>query len=451
MAKKTAVRFVCSQCGAFYNAWQGRCNNCGEWNTLVEQLSDSGSTSAAIKSGRRLSPQTITKVLSEKPAKRLTTGLSEVDAVLGGGFVSGSVNLIAGHPGIGKSTLILQIASHIANSYKVLYISGEESERQIGMRATRLGVKAEKLSLAISTSANDVASTMLEDKYDLVIVDSIQTMSVSEIASAPGSVSQITNSTQLLGNAAKSSQTVLILIGHVTKEGQVAGPKVLEHVVDVVLQLEGDRYGGFKVLRSLKNRYGSTTEAGIFEMSEKGMSQVLNPSAALLAERQLASGSVVLATLEGMRPVLVEVQALVNPTSFGYPKRTASGIDLNRLNLLAAMLEQRTKLKLSDKDIFINIVGGIRLDDPAADLAVCMAIGSAAKNLLLKKNAVVFGEVGLSGEVRHVPLIEKRVAEAKKMGFEAAIGPRLRAGKATAFLTSVPDVRTALNNFLEKD
>jgi DNA repair protein RadA/Sms len=285
----------------------------------------------------------------------------------------------------------------------------------------------------------------------LAIVDSIQAVAVNEVASAAGNVSQITNSAQLLTAAAKGSNTALILVGHVTKEGSIAGPKVLEHVVDVVLQLEGDRYGGFKILRGVKNRYGSTNEAGIFEMTELGMRAVDNPSAALLAERQISDGSIVHATMEGTRPILVEVQALVNPTSYGYPKRTASGIDLNRVNLLIAMLERRTKLKLADRDIYVNIVGGIRLTEPAADLAVCMAIASAAKGMQLKKNAVVFGEVGLSGEVRHIPFAEKRIAEAKKMGFEVAIGPEIRGGKKPALLTSVKDIRSALNNFLEKD
>ena len=449
MAKKGSVKFVCSACGAFASAWTGRCNNCGEWNTLVEQLDITDNS--VLKSGKKLEAKNIKSVSSEKKENRINTGMSEVDGVLGGGFVPGSVNLLAGQPGIGKSTLILQIANHVAKSIPVLYVSGEESEYQIGLRAKRLGASAKNLDLAMSTNANDIGLTISDTKYKLVIIDSIQTISVEGISSAPGSVSQITNSAQRLGSIAKSSGTILVIIGHVTKEGSIAGPKILEHVVDVVLQLEGDRYGGFKVLRSQKNRFGSTAEAGIFEMDEVGLRQVENPSASLLAERQINSGSIVLATLEGMRPVLVEVQALVNTTSYGYPKRTASGIDLNRLNLLTAMLEQRTKLKLADKDIFINIVGGIRLDDPAIDLAVCMAIGSASKNLLLKKNAVVFGEVGLSGEVRHVPLIEKRLAEAKKLGFDGAIGPRLRNGKKDNFLLSVPDVRTALNTYLEKD
>ncbi len=408
------------------------------------------STATAGSSGTRLKAESVSSAVKTKTL-RLKTGISDVDAVLGGGIVSGSVNLLAGQPGIGKSTLLLQIASNTAKGSSVLYVSGEESANQIAMRGERLGISGQKLQLAASLSANDIASTISSAEFDLVVIDSVQAIAVNEISSAAGSVSQITNSTQLLSAAAKSSNTSLMLVGHVTKEGSIAGPKVLEHMVDVVLQLEGDRYGGFKILRAVKNRYGATTEAGIFEMTESGMIAVNNPSAALLAERQASDGSIVHATIEGSRPLLVEIQALVNPTSYGYPKRTASGIDLNRVNLLIAMLERRTKLKLTDRDIYINIVGGIRLSEPAADLAVCMAIASASKGMQLKKNAVVFGEVGLSGEVRHVPFLEKRLAESKKLGFDTAIGPAVRSGKKPAFLTSVTDVRSALNSFLEKD
>ncbi len=400
--------------------------------------------------GRKLEVASV-ETLVKSDQRRLMTGMEDVDAVLGGGIVIGSVNLIAGQPGIGKSTILLQLADAVAKKHKVLYVSGEESGHQIGLRAKRLGVGSKQLELATSTNADDIAATIAADTFDLVIVDSIQTIAAGAIASAAGSVSQITNSSQLLIQAAKKSATAVVLVGHVTKEGSIAGPKVLEHVVDVVLQLEGDRYGGFKILRATKNRFGPTTEAGIFEMDEQGLKPVTNPSAALLAERQVSDGSVVLATLEGTRPLLVEVQALVNKTSYGYPKRAASGIDLNRVNLLVAMLERRTKLSLADQDIYINIVGGMRLTEPAADLAVCMAIGSAAKGLQLKANAVVFGEVGLSGEVRHVPYIEKRVAEAKKLGFEAAIGPFQKSGKKISFLQGVSDIRSALNQFLEKD
>jgi DNA repair protein RadA/Sms len=448
MAKSLAVKFVCSNCGATYNKWQGRCSNCGNWNTINEQIEVS--TATAGSSGKQLSPRSVSSAMSLKTS-RLGSGITEVDEVLGGGFVAGSVNLLAGQPGIGKSTLLLQIANEVSKKHKVLYVSGEESEQQIAMRAERLKAQNKELQLAVSTIANDIASTISSNDYELVVVDSIQTVTVNEVASAAGNVSQITNSAQLLSAAAKSSNTALILVGHVTKEGSIAGPKILEHMVDVVLQLEGDRYGGFKILRGVKNRFGSTNEAGIFEMDDNGLRPVDNPSAALLAERQISDGSIVHATMEGSRPILVEIQALVNPTNYGYPKRTASGIDLNRVNLLIAMLERRTKLKLADKDIYVNVVGGIRLNEPAADLAVCMAIASATKGMQLKKNAVVFGEVGLSGEVRHVPFTDKRIAEAKKMGFETAIGPQIRSGKKPALLSSVTDVRGALNTFLEKD
>ncbi|MDB5181706.1 MAG: radA, partial [Candidatus Saccharibacteria bacterium] len=407
------------------SAWAGKCPQCGEWNTLQEEAPIMVNTSGGSVGlqGNVLQAQAVSELV-RSDNKRLTTGMSDVDTILGGGIVAGSVNLIAGQPGIGKSTLLLQLAYAVAGHASVLYISGEESAHQVGLRADRLGATRSKLQLATSTSADDIAATIASGTYDLVIVDSIQTIAASAVSSSAGTVSQITNSTHLIMAAAKQVNTAVILVGHVTKEGAIAGPKVLEHVVDVVLQLEGDRYGGFKILRAVKNRFGSTNEAGIFEMVETGLQPVDNPSAALLEERQVSDGSVVLATLEGTRPLLVEVQALVNKTSYGYPKRAASGIDLNRVNLLIAMLERRTKLNLAEQDIYINIVGGMRITEPAADLAVCMAIGSASKGLQLKKNAVVFGEIGLSGEVRHVPFAEKRIAEAKKLGFESAIGPR---------------------------
>ncbi len=448
MAKKSATRYVCSNCGQTTSSWSGRCPNCQEWNTLDEQLSSASLTSAG-SNGKALPVQAVSNV-SGKNEARMLSSIGEVDTVLGGGIVPGSVTLLAGQPGIGKSTLLLQYAHAMAKSHSVLYVSGEESAHQVARRAERLKAVGNDLQLATSTSTDDVAATIVEGNYQLVIIDSIQTMSCAAIASAAGSVAQITNSTQLLTAAAKGSNTALLVVGHVTKEGSIAGPKVLEHVVDVVLQLEGDRYGGFKILRAVKNRFGSTSEAGIFEMVDEGLQPVKNPSATLLAERQVTDGSIVLATLEGSRPLLVEVQALVNKTSYGYPKRAASGMDLNRLNLLVAMLERRTKLNLAEFDIYINIVGGIRLQEPAADLAVCLAIGSAAAGFQLKSNAVVFGEVGLSGEVRHVPQIEKRIAEAKKMGFEAAIGPIAKGKKVDSFLHGVPDVRSALNQFLEK-
>ncbi|MCA9347703.1 DNA repair protein RadA [Candidatus Saccharibacteria bacterium] len=446
MVKKAKVSYVCSACGAMYSSWAGKCTNCGEWNTILEKLAVT--TATAKQSGTKLQLRSIDEVAKSKPLERIKANIGDMDDVLGGGIVPGSVILLAGQPGIGKSTLLMQVAANIAKNHKVMYISGEESAEQVAMRASRLGSGGASLMLATSTSANDVASTVASESVDLVVVDSIQTLACSEISSAAGSVSQITNSTQLITQAAKATNTALLIVGHVTKEGSIAGPKVLEHLVDVVLQLEGDRYGGFKVLRAVKNRFGSTNEASIFDMQEGGLKPVENPSAALLAERQVSDGSVVLATLEGNRPLLVEVQALVNTSSYGYPKRTASGFDINRLNLLVAVLEKRTKLNLSDKDIFINIVGGLKINDPAADLAVCMAIGSAAKGLKLSKDAVVYGEVGLSGEIRHVPQAEKRVAEGKKLGFELAVGPKYKSNKLT-FLHPVSDVREALNTFLQ--
>lgn len=448
---KSRTQFVCQNCGAAYPKWAGRCENCGEWNTLVEQAVTTEGKSAVARSahsGHALRPQTMSSIEASDDAERLHTGYDDLDVVLGGGILRGGVLLMAGQPGIGKSTLLLQVASSIAKAQSVLYVSGEESASQVKLRAQRLGAdEGEQLHFVASTSADDIAATIRSGTYQLVIIDSIQTLSLGEITSAPGTVSQITNSSNVLIRAAKESGAAVVLVGHVTKEGSIAGPKVLEHLVDVVLQFEGDRYGGFKVVRAVKNRYGSTNEAAIFEMAEQGLRIVENPSAALLAERQNADGSVVMATLEGSRPLLVEIQALVNPTSFGYPKRTASGFDLNRLNLLIAVLERRTKLNLSDKDIYINVVGGLKLNDPAADLAICMAIASAAAGKRLDDKLVVFGEVGLGGEIRSVHSSERRVLEAKKLGFTQAIVPKTVA--KGAFMKGVSDLRQALIDYLQ--
>jgi len=448
---KARTQYVCQNCGAAYPKWSGRCENCGEWNTLVEQAAPSSGKSAVAKSaqsGRILVPQTMQSIVAEDAISRMQTGYGDLDDVLGGGILPGGVMLMAGQPGIGKSTLLLQVASNVAKAQPVLYASGEESASQVKLRAQRLGANSsEQLHFVASTSADDIAATIRSGAYKLVVIDSIQTLSLDEITSAPGTVSQITNSSNVIIRAAKEAGAAVVLVGHVTKEGSIAGPKVLEHLVDVVLQFEGDRYGGFKVVRAVKNRYGSTSEAAIFEMYEQGLRIVDNPSAALLAERQNADGSVVMATLEGTRPLLVEIQALVNPTSFGYPKRTASGFDLNRLNLLIAVLERRTKLNLSDKDIYINVVGGLRLNDPAADLAICMAIASAAAGKRLDDKLVVFGEVGLGGEIRSVHSGDRRVAEAKKLGFTQAIAPK--AAAKNSFIKGVGDLRQALIDYLQ--
>lgn len=423
---------------------------CGEWNTLQEEaviVTGSSKSASRHKSLEILQAKTAS---SHDDAKRIYTGVKDVDAVLGGGLVSGSVTLLAGQPGIGKSTLLLQIAAGLSKNSRVLYVSGEESSHQIGLRAKRLGVENTNIHMATSTSADEIASTINREDFTVVIVDSIQTVTTDAVASAAGTVSQITNCTHVLTAAAKQKNTAVILVGHVTKEGSIAGPKVLEHIVDTVLQLEGDRYGGFKLLRSIKNRFGSTNETGIFEMQEAGLIEVSNPSAALLAERQVSDGSIVLATMEGNRALLVEVQALVNKTSYGYPKRAVSGIELNRLNLLIAMMERRTKLNLSDQDVYINVVGGMKITEPGADLAICMAIASASKGMQLKSNAAVYGEVGLSGEVRHVPFAERRVEEAAKLGFDTVIGPKsTQKIKKNSILQPVANVRAALNTYLE--
>lgn len=446
---KAKSRFICQNCGASFSKWAGRCENCGEWNTLLEQATPEVEAKTAIArgaiSGKKLDAVSINTIVPSDSNSRLGTSFSDLDDVLGGGILLGSVNLLAGQPGIGKSTLLMQVCAAIAANHKVLYVSGEESAGQVKLRAVRLGASSEKLHFASSTSGNDIAKTIESAEYDLVIVDSIQTLSMAEISSAPGTVSQVSNCGNLIIRAAKDSNTAVVIVGHVTKDGALAGPKILEHLVDVVLNFEGDRYGGFKTVRAVKNRFGSTNEVAIFEMAEKGLVEVKNPSEALLSERQNTDGSIIMATIEGTRPLLVEIQALVNPTNFGYPKRTASGFDINRLNLLVAVLERRTKLKLQDKDVYINVVGGLKLNDSAADLAVCMAIASAAAGRKLDDEIIVFGEVGLGGEIRSVTAPDRRIAEAKKLGFKNAIAP---ASIRDKFVLPVKDLRSALVKYM---
>ncbi|MBR3157139.1 DNA repair protein RadA [Candidatus Saccharibacteria bacterium] len=448
---KAKTQFVCQQCGATYVKWVGQCANCKAWNSLIEQVVEPelGKKTAIEKakvSGKKLDFVKMSTVVPSDAKARLLTDFNDLDVVLGGGILMGSVILLAGQPGIGKSTLLMQVCAKIAKKRNVLYISGEESAGQVKLRAVRLGADSEKLSFAASTSANDIAKTIESGEFDLVIVDSIQTLAMDEISSAPGTVSQVTNSGNLIIRAAKKTDTAVVIVGHVTKEGTLAGPKVLEHLVDVVLNFEGDRYGGFKTVRAVKNRFGSTNEVAIFEMLGSGLKEVQNPSAALLAERTNTDGSIILATLNGNRPILVEIQALATKTNFGYPKRTASGFDLNRLNLLIAVLERRTKLKLSDKDIFVNVVGGMKLNDSAADLAVCMAIASAVAGRKLDEDYVVFGEVGLGGEIRSAFRADQRIAEAKKLGFKHAIGPVTVHDK---FVVPVNDLRETLIKYIK--
>lgn len=451
MSAKRTVRYVCQQCGNAFAKWMGRCDNCGAWNSLVEEAASVNKKAVVDRTnGTPLVVEKLAQVKVDALTYRLGTGMPQADAVLGGGLMPGGVVLLAGQPGIGKSTLLMQLVLHIGKQHPVLYVSGEESAGQVKLRAERLTRDLpSQVSLVTSTSADDTAATIAAGQFKVVIVDSMQTIAMADIASAPGTVSQITNSANIIIRAAKQSNTAVVLVGHVTKEGSIAGPKVLEHLVDVVLSLEGDRYGGFKLLRAAKNRYGSTHDVAIYEMAGEGLREVEDASASLLAERGKSDGSVVLATLEGSRPLLVEIQALVNKSPFGYPKRTASGFDLNRLTLLIAVLEKRTKLDLSDKDVFINVVGGLKLIDPAADLAICMAIASAAAERKLPDDVVVFGEVGLGGEVRSVTRVQQRIAEAKKLGFTRALGPESTRTRS-AFVTSVNDVRDALNTYLQK-
>lgn len=430
MAKKDLVSFVCQNCMSTFNQWSGRCPRCLEWNTLEEQVLLVKDNSK-VKLGKPLGASSLENSLNHNI--RYPVGFDDIDLVLGGGLLAGSVILLTGQPGIGKSTLILQMAINIAESKKVLYVSAEETIYQVNQRKNRLNSNNQNLIISNSNLTDDIVASIETTEYDLLIVDSIQTISCSWVNSSAGSIGQISNSAQAIISSAKNTNTAVIIVGHVTKDGNIAGPKLLEHMVDVVLLLEGDRYGGFKLLRTTKNRFGSTNEVAIFEMTASGFKIIENPSEILLDERSETDGSIVTATIEGSRPILVEVQALVSNSNFGYPKRTASGFDINRLNLLIAVIEQRTKLKLGSKDVYINVVGGINLNEPAADLAICLAIISALLAKKLNKNYVIFGEVGLSGEVRHVSYNEKRLNEALKLGFDGCLGPKLRNEKLVKY------------------
>jgi len=444
---KVKTQYICSSCGAVSERWQGKCSQCGEWNTLTEtqiSISKKASSGALVSADK---PELLGR--GRDDISRLETGIGEFDRVVGEGIVPGSLILLGGDPGIGKSTLILQVAAKIADRDKVLYISGEESAKQVSLRANRLGVKSDSLFILSETNVDSIINQIRVEKPSFVIIDSIQTMYSEDVVSASGSIGQVSLCAQKLMNLAKSEHIAITLIGHVTKEGNLAGPRLLEHLVDVVLYLEGDRYGGFRILRGIKNRFGSTNETGIFEMTGDGMSEVQNPSKILLSERlDSASGTAIFATMEGTRPLLVEIQALTSITNFGYPKRNASGMDLNRLNLLIAVLTKRAGLNLTNQDVFINIVGGMAIREPAMDLAVAVAVASAYKNKPIKKELIVFGEIGLAGEVRNVDNVGERLKEAEKLGFKSVILPRqnknnVKSGKIK--LIQVTSVKEAIN------
>ncbi len=441
MAKQTA-QYVCEACGATFAKWSGKCLNCGAWETIAEV------TNAMQAPGQKSVARIKASKLSDVKAasvERISVGIGEVDTVLGGGLVPGSLVLLAGDPGIGKSTLVLQLASNVAKSNRVLYVSGEESPSQIKLRADRLREVATEFDFLASTDADQVLAQAGSGEYDLIIVDSIQTMVSNDATSAISTVGQITNITARIMNVAKASHTAFVIIGHVTKEGNVAGPRVLEHLVDAVLYLEGEKFGSLKVLRANKNRFGSTNEVGILEMSDAGLSPVDNPSAALLAERQHLPGSIVFAAMEGSRPIMVEVQALVSPSVFGYPKRTAVGVDMNRLGLLAAVMTKRGGINLSSSDIYVNIVGGLKVNEPAIDLAIILAIASAHKGIVVPSELTAFGEIGLSGELRSVSFAERRLEEASRQGFsKALVSPQTKATRQSTQTIKVKTIAEAI-------
>lgn len=417
---KSKSVFVCSECGASHPAWSGKCRGCGAWNTLVQEVVTA--TSGSKKSAsivQSVTPRSVTD-LAVRPLLRKMSGIGELDRVLGGGVVPGSLILIGGEPGIGKSTLTLQLAiSFAATLGTVLIASGEESAEQIALRAARVGSTTEALQIISTSSLEEILATAEALKPVLLIVDSVQVIASGEIESMAGGISQVRTVAEKLLTYAKSTGTTVVLVGHVTKEGELAGPRVLEHLVDTVLTLEGDRHHELRFLRTAKNRFGATSEVGVFSMEGDGLREVANPSEIFLAGRlDGATGSCITATIEGTRPLLVEVQALTAATSFGYPRRTASGFDLNRLAILSAVLARHAGVKLDTADIFVNIVGGLRVTEPAADLAVALAIASSKAKKPLPSDAIAFGEIGLTGEIRRVPNLPRRIAEAKKLGFK---------------------------------
>lgn len=425
MATRSKTVFVCSECGYETPKWAGKCPGCGEWNTMVEdvRLPQKSAVSAVPRPAHTFSATPLSQI-NAADEHRFVTGISELDRVLGGGIVNGSVILLSGDPGIGKSTILLQVCNALQRDIKILYVSGEESAIQIKLRAKRIGVESDSVSVMTETDVQTVCEYINSARPDLVMIDSIQTMQHPDISSSPGSIVQVRESANLLLRTGKSLDIPIFIVGHVNKGGDIAGPKVMEHIVDTVLYFEGERNQSYRILRAIKNRFGSTNEIGVFEMTETGLAEVENPSAMMLSGRMSdVSGGCITCIIEGTRPILAEVQGLVAATGFGNARRTAAGFDYNRLNLLLAVLEKRLGLMFSNLDTYINIVGGIRLDEPAADLAVAMALVSGLRDIPIDENTVTFGEIGLSGELRSVPRAQARVNEAARMGFTRCILP----------------------------
>lgn len=427
MAKgKNTTVFFCQECGYESSKWMGQCPGCRQWNTFVEETISAKSSGKAQTAGDKTKnkPAALTEISLEEE-DRISTHMQELDRVLGGGLVKGSLTLVGGDPGIGKSTLLLQVCRELAgDGREVLYVSGEESLKQIKIRANRIGEFNDKLKLLCETSLSEIEEAIRRTKPDVAVIDSIQTMYHEEISSAPGSVSQVREATSLFLQIAKGMGISVFIVGHVTKEGTVAGPRVLEHMVDTVLYFEGDRHASYRILRSVKNRFGSTNEIGVFEMEASGLKEVLNPSEFMLSGKpQEASGSIVVCSMEGSRPMLIEIQALVCHSNFGIPRRQTIGTDFNRVNLLIAVLEKRLGLSLGNCDAYVNIAGGIKIQEPAIDLGIAMAVASSFKNRAIDDRLIAIGEVGLSGEVRGVNMIQARVQEAKKLGFTTCVLP----------------------------
>ncbi|RKD33761.1 DNA repair protein RadA [Thermohalobacter berrensis] len=421
---KIKTRFICQECGYETPKWMGKCPSCDQWNTFVEEVYEKNKKIAKSRLEGKEAKKLVDIETNEE--ERISTYIGELDRVLGGGIVKGSLILVGGDPGIGKSTLLIQVANYIAkNKLKVLYVSGEESAKQIKIRASRLGIESDDLYILAETNGQIIKNTVDKLKPDILIVDSIQTVYIPEITSAPGSVSQVREITSTLMRMAKENEMATFIVGHVTKQGSIAGPRVLEHMVDTVLYFEGERHHTYRILRSVKNRFGSTNEIGIFEMRDKGLIEVKNPSEMLLSGRPTnTSGTVVVPSIEGTRPVLIEIQALVSYTAFGMPRRVATGLDYNRLTLMMAVLEKKVGMQLANFDAYVNVTGGIQIKEPATDLGIVCAIASSLKDIPIDPDTVVMGEVGLAGELRTINHIDKRINEAAKLGFKTALVPK---------------------------